>query len=202
MWTYLKFTLPFLETISLKTSRNQVKVPIIRSNCLCLTEKLFYWYYISRDRCPCVCVCVSLVFTYRVRSCALWTVPDNASFPGPWTMPLTTATTYNNHDDDTDTDCITTLNNNGTVVEREWTSPGYGNEGAPRCTAEPPCSEPLLPTGEQLQCKGISGQQLESPRGRLEISFESRGEKLPCQCPEHEISNRLKAMVEHKRVRL
>lgn len=158
--------------------------------------------HISWSMSMCVCVCVSLVFTYRVRSCALWTVPDNASFPGPWTMPLTTATTYNNHDDDTDTDCITTLNNNGTVVEREWTSPGYGNEGAPRCTAEPPCSEPLLPTGEQLQCKGISGQQLESPRGRLEISFECRGEKLPCQCPEHEISNRLKAMVEHKRVRL
>lgn len=52
-----------------------------------------------------------------------------------------------------------------TVVEREWTSSGYGlgTGSSERAAAE------LLPRpgGER---KGTSGQQLESPRGRPEIS--------------------------------
>ena len=157
--------------------------------------------YMSRDRCPCVCVCLWCLRIVSVR------VHLGRSSPGPWTMPLTTnylLTTNREQPTPPTSPTYHNNNNNGTVVEREWTSSGYGDGGAPGRTAEPSCSEPLLPTGEQSQCKGTSGQQLENPRGRLEIPREPRGRGLARRCPQlrFEASDRREAMVEHERARL
>lgn len=69
-------------------------------------------------------------------------------------------------------------NKNAIVVERQWTSSGYRDGGSWRRAAEPPRSQPLLPTGDRSQCKGISGEQLENRRARpQERSWERGGRR-------------------------
>lgn len=100
----------------------------------------------------------------RARVCVYLCCLRIVSVTPPMVLVLTTTTTLTTPDNAT-----------RTVVEREWTSSGYRDGGASGRSAEPSRSEPLLPTGEQSQRKGTSGQQLESPRERWKVAFERGG---------------------------